>query len=77
MDVAMLSGVSTVEWIESMERAGTQRRMPAGHAKEDAYLVAVLRDRKKRQLVHDDAGTAARRSGSEDCAESPRGLDYA
>jgi hypothetical protein len=38
MDVAVLSGVSTVEWIESMERADTQRRMTAGHA----YLVSIV-----------------------------------
>ena len=42
MDVAALSGVSTVEWIGSMERAGTQCRMTAGHATEDAYLVSIV-----------------------------------
>jgi hypothetical protein len=42
MDAAVLSGVSTVEWIESMERAGTYRRMTAGDAKEDAYLVSTV-----------------------------------
>jgi hypothetical protein len=42
MDVAALSGVSTVEWIGSMERAGTQCRMTAGHATEDGYLVSIV-----------------------------------
>jgi hypothetical protein len=42
MDVAVSSGVSTVEWIESMERAGAQCRMTAGDATADAYLVSIL-----------------------------------
>jgi hypothetical protein len=62
MDVAVSSGVSTVEWIESMERAGTQCRMTAGDATADAYLVSiapgmrVLVDRHGHALHYEVAG---------------------
>src|SRR5687768_11687066 len=36
MDVAVSSGVSTLEWLESMERAGIECRMTAGDAAADA-----------------------------------------
>jgi hypothetical protein len=41
MDVAVSSGVSTVEWLESMERAGIECRMTAGDATADAFLVSM------------------------------------
>ena len=62
MDVAVSSGVSTVEWVESMERAGIQCRMTAGDATADAYLVSiapglrVLVDRHGHALQYEVAG---------------------
>jgi hypothetical protein len=66
MDVAVSSGVSTVEWIESIERAGAQCRMTAGDAMVDAYLVSiapgmrVLVDRHGNALQYDVAGRGIR-----------------
>jgi hypothetical protein len=62
MDVAVSSGVSTVEWIESMEHEGIQCRMTAGDATADAYLVQiapglrVLTDRHGHALQYEVAG---------------------
>lgn len=49
MDVAVSSGVSTVEWLESLERAGILCRLVAGDALMDACLISV--GRRLRALV--------------------------
>jgi hypothetical protein len=62
MDVAVSSGVSTLEWIESIGQAGIECRMTAGDATADAYLVSiapgmrVLVDRHGRALQYEVAG---------------------
>jgi hypothetical protein len=64
MDVAVSSGVSTLEWLESMERAGIECRMTAGDAMADAYLVSLgpglraLVDRRGHPLQYEVAGVA-------------------
>jgi len=65
MDVAVSSGVSTAEWLESLERAGIDCRMLAGDAVLDAYLVSVgrlraLTDRTGHLMQLDIAGRAVR-----------------
>jgi len=66
MDVAVSSGVSTLEWLESMERAGISCRMTAGDAAADAYLVTiasglrVLVDRRGYPLQYEVRGHAIR-----------------
>jgi hypothetical protein len=66
MDVAVSSGVSTLEWLESLERAGIECRMTAGDAAADAYLVTmgpglrVLVDRRGTPLQYEVAGHAIR-----------------
>lgn len=66
MDVAVSSGVSTLEWLESMEQAGIECRMTAGDAAADAYLVTlgpglrVLVDRRGTPLQYEVAGYAIR-----------------
>jgi hypothetical protein len=66
MDVAVSSGVSTLEWLESMERASIPCRMTAGDAAADAYLVTmgpglrVLVDRRGYPLQYEVAGHAIR-----------------
>jgi hypothetical protein len=66
MDVAVSSGVSTLEWLESLERAGIQCRMTAGDAAADAYLVTmgrglrVLVDRRGTALQYEVSGRAIR-----------------
>ena len=63
MDVAVSSGVSTLEWLESMQDAGIECRMTAGDAVVDAYLVSVgeklrvLVTRRGQPLQYDVAGT--------------------
>jgi len=64
MDVAVSSGVSTLEWLESLEHAGIECRMTAGDATADAYLVTmgpglrVLVDRRGHLLQFEVAGRA-------------------
>ncbi len=41
LDVAVSSGVSTAEWLQSLERAGIACRMVGGDAVIDAFLVSV------------------------------------
>lgn len=41
MDVAVSSGISTIEWLDALERAGLECRMTAGDAIIDAFLVTV------------------------------------
>ena len=63
MDVAVSSGVSTLEWIESLADSGIQCRVTAGDAHADAYLLSVgsklrvLVDRSGCPLQYDVAGT--------------------
>jgi hypothetical protein len=63
MDVAVSSGVSTLEWIESLAESGIQCRMTAGDAQVHAYLLSigsklrVLVDRSGCPLQYDVAGT--------------------
>ncbi len=42
MDVAVSSAVSTVEWLESLERAGIQCRLTAGDAAVNAFLLSMF-----------------------------------
>lgn len=66
MDVAVSSGVSTLEWLESLEQAGIECRMTAGDALADAYLVTVgsglrvLVDRLGTPLQYEVAGKAVK-----------------
>ncbi len=66
MDVAISSGLSTVEWLESLERAGITCRLVAGDALVDACLISLggwlkaLVDRTGRLLQLDIAGHAVR-----------------
>jgi hypothetical protein len=43
MDVAVSSGVSTAEWLISLERAGIECHMLAGDAVVDAFLISIGR----------------------------------
>jgi hypothetical protein len=43
MDVAVSSGVSTAEWLTSLEQAGIECRMLAGDAVVDAFLISFGR----------------------------------
>jgi hypothetical protein len=43
MDVACSSGVSTVEWLESLEDAGVDCRMTAGDASVNAFVLSIGR----------------------------------
>jgi hypothetical protein len=43
MDVAISSGISTLEWMESLERAGIEHHMTAGDLTLNNYLVSVGR----------------------------------
>jgi hypothetical protein len=65
MDVAVSSGISTIEWLEALERAGVQCRMTAGDAVIDAFLVTAgplrgLFDRTGHLMQLDVAGRAVR-----------------
>jgi len=66
MDVAISSGVSTVEWLDSLERAGITCHLVAGDAVMDACLISLggwlkaLVDRAGRLLQLDVAGHAVR-----------------
>lgn len=65
MDVAVSSGVSTVEWLETLGRAGIDCRMTAGDAVIDAFLVTAgsvrgLLDRTGHLMQLDIAGRAVR-----------------
>jgi hypothetical protein len=66
MDVAVSSGVSTLEWLESLERAGISCHLVAGDAVMDACLIALGRrlralvDRTGRLLQLEVAGRAIR-----------------
>jgi hypothetical protein len=62
MDVACSSGVSTVEWLESLDRAGVDAHMTAGDASVNAYLLSIgdnlraLVDRHGRVMQYEVAG---------------------
>ena len=62
MDVACSSGVSTVEWLESLSDAGIECRMTAGDASVNAFLLSIgdnlraLVDRKGRVMQYEVAG---------------------
>jgi hypothetical protein len=63
MDVAVSSGVSTLEWQESLERAGIECRITAGDAAVHAFLLSLaggtmraLVDRQGRVLQYEVAG---------------------
>jgi hypothetical protein len=63
MDVAVSSGVSTVEWLEALEQAGCDVEMTAGDAFVNAYLLALfggrlrwLVDRRGRSLQYEVNG---------------------
>ncbi|MBW4518521.1 MAG: hypothetical protein KME16_02145 [Scytolyngbya sp. HA4215-MV1] len=43
MDVAVSSGISTIEWIESLRMAGINHHMVAGDLTIKAYLVTILK----------------------------------
>jgi hypothetical protein len=65
MDVAVSSGVSTAEWLQSLERAGIDCHMLAGDAVVNAYLISVgrlraLTDRTGHMMQLDIAGRAVR-----------------
>jgi hypothetical protein len=65
MDVAVSSGVSTIEWLDCLERAGIDCRMTAGDAVIDAFLVAAgpvrgLIDRTGHLMQLEVAGKAVR-----------------
>jgi hypothetical protein len=65
MDVAVSSGVSTAEWLLSLERAGIDCHMLAGDAVVDAFLISVgrlraLTDRTGHLMQLDIAGRAVR-----------------
>jgi hypothetical protein len=44
MDVAISSGISTLEWMKSLELAGIEHEMTAGDLTLDAYLVSLNQD---------------------------------
>jgi hypothetical protein len=65
MDVAVSSGISTAEWLVSLEQAGIDCRMLAGDAVVDAFLISVgrlraLTDRTGHVMQLDLAGRAVR-----------------
>jgi hypothetical protein len=65
MDVAVSSGISTIEWLEALEQAGIQCHMTAGDAVIDAFLVTAgplrgLFDRTGHMMQLDIAGRAVR-----------------
>jgi hypothetical protein len=65
MDVAVSSGVSTAEWLLSLERAGIDCHMLAGDAVVNAFLISVgrlraLTDRTGHMMQLDIAGRAVR-----------------
>ena len=66
MDVAVSSGVSTAEWLISLERAGIDCRMLAGDAVVDAFLICLgprlraLADKTGHLMQLDVAGKAVR-----------------
>lgn len=65
MDVAVSSGVSTIEWLEALARAGIDCRMTAGDAVIDALLVTAgsvrgLLDRTGHLMQLDIGGRAVR-----------------
>ena len=66
MDVAVSSGVSSLEWLDSLERAGINCHLVAGDALVDACLISfgsrlkALVDRRCRLLQLDIAGRAVR-----------------
>jgi hypothetical protein len=65
MDVAVSSGVSTIEWLEALARAGVDCRMTAGDAVIDALLVTAgsvrgLLDRTGHLMQLDIGGRAVR-----------------
>ena len=63
MDVACSSGVSTVEWLESLNAAGIECHMTAGDASVNAFLLSIgnnlhaLVDRRGRAMQYEVAGT--------------------
>jgi hypothetical protein len=63
MDVACSSGVSTVEWLESLSAAGIECHMTAGDASVNAFLLSIgnnlhaLVDRNGRTMQYEVAGT--------------------
>jgi hypothetical protein len=63
MDVACSSGVSTVEWLESLAAAGIECHMTAGDASVNAFLLSIgnslhaLVDRRGRVMQYEVAGT--------------------
>jgi hypothetical protein len=69
MDVAISSGITTLEWMVSLEKAGIQFRMTAGDLALDAWLVSlgshlrVLLDRDGCPLQYDFFGRAVPRPG--------------
>lgn len=65
MDVAVSSGVSTIEWLEALAHAGIECRITAGDAVIDAFLVTAgpvrgLLDRTGHLMQLDIAGRAVR-----------------
>lgn len=66
MDVAVSSGVSTAEWLVSLERAGIDCHMLAGDAVVDAFLISLgrglraLADKTGHLMQLDIAGVAVR-----------------
>jgi hypothetical protein len=65
MDVAVSSGISTAEWLLSLEQAGIECNMLAGDAVVDAFLISVgrlraLTDRTGHLMQLDVAGRAVR-----------------
>jgi len=65
MDVAVSSGISTIEWLEFLEQAGVECRMTAGDAVIDAFLVTAgairgLCDRTGHLMQLEVAGKAVR-----------------
>jgi hypothetical protein len=44
MDVACSSAVSSVEWLESLEKAGVECRMTAGDASVNAFVLSISRN---------------------------------
>ena len=65
MDVAVSSGISTAEWLVSLEQAGIDCRMLAGDAVVDAFLISIgrlraLTDRTGHVMQLDVAGRAVR-----------------
>jgi len=53
MDVAVSSGVSTLEWMESLERAGIRHHMTAGDITTKGFLISINEDL---HVLVDDTG---------------------